>query len=301
MLEFMRLLSLLTIATSLTLTGGCASLGTRSPLLPLERSVVFQPAPYPAGDWRPDGLRCEDAWFEADDGTQLHGWYVDHPQPRGVALFCHGNAGNVTVLAETLRILNQRHRLAVMTFDYRGYGRSAGKPSEEGILQDARAARRWLATRTGTSESGIILMGQSLGGAVAIDLASHDGARALVVASTFTSLPDVAASHFPWLLPRWNMAMRLDSLKKIPNYSGPLLISHGDADEVIPLQHGERLYHAAPGPKRFYCQQGAGHNDPRGEEYRQMLEDFLTQVDAVSPWNDATASTDIIGRTRGAP
>lgn len=245
--------------------------------------MVFQPAPYPAGDWFPSGLAFEDAWFQADDGTQLHGWYVPHPHPRGVALFCHGNAGNVATWSETLRVLNERHRLAVMSFDYRGYGRSAGKPSESGILQDVRAARRWVAQRTDTSERDVILMGQSLGGAVAVDLASRDGARALVLASTFTSLPDVGAGHMPWLLPHWNMTMRLNSLSKIRQYPGPVLISHGDADEVIPFAQAQSLYEAAPGPKRFFREPGGEHNDPWSEAYHAALEEFLTFVDKASP------------------
>ncbi len=268
---------MLSIATALTC--GCRSLGPASPLRPVERAVVFQPAKYPAGNWTPDDLAFEDAWFEAEDGTKLHGWYVPHAQPRGVVLFCHGNGGNITVLAESLRILNQRHRLTVMSFDYRGYGRSEGKPSEAGILQDARAARGWLARRSAVAEPDIILMGQSLGGGVAVDLAARDGARALVLASTFTSLPDVGASHLPWLLPRWNMTMRMDSLSKIGQYHGPVLISHGDADEVIPFSQGEQLYAAAPGPKQFYRQPGGRHNDGRPEEYRVIFDEFLSTLE----------------------
>lgn len=259
--------------------GGCASLGPLSPLRPMEQAIVFQPAVHPAGDWSPAGLKFEDVWFESEDGTRLHGWLVDHPQPRGVALFCHGNGGNVTVLAELLQTLNSRHRLAVMTFDYRGYGRSAGQPSETGVIQDARAARKKLAERMKLPERDIILMGQSLGGAVAVDLAAADGARALVLSSTFTSLPAVGASHLPWLLPRWNMTMRMDSLAKIERYQGPVLISHGDADEVIPFSHGEALYAAVPGPKRFYREPGGKHNDPGTAAYRQVLEEFLASLD----------------------
>jgi hypothetical protein len=273
--------------------GGCASLGPVSPLLPVERAMVFQPVPYPRGNWTPTDLDAEDAWFAAEGGPKLHGWLVAHSQPRAVALLCHGNAGNMTVLADSLRILNIRHRLTVMTFDYRGYGRSAGKPSEAGILADARAARRWLAQRTGTPEQDIILMGQSLGGAVAVDLAAEDGARALILASTFTSLPDAAASHMPWMLPRWNMTMRLDSLSKIGKYPGPVLVSHGDADEIIPFTEGLKLYEAAPGTKRFYRESGGKHNDGRSEAYREAFEDFLTLVDklplpsANAPWHPA--------------
>ncbi len=176
-------------------------------------------------------------------------------------------------------ILNERHGLAVMTFDYRGYGRSEGKPTEAGIMQDAQAARRWLAARTGVAEYDIIVMGQSMGGAVAVDLAARDGARALILASTFTSLPDAGAEAMPFLLPHWNMTMRMNSLKKIRQYQGPVLISHGDADEIIPFSHGQKLYKAAPGRKQFFREVGGRHNDARSEEYRVAFEAFLTSLE----------------------
>jgi len=262
----------------LGLLSGCAHMGPLSPLAPLERKMIFHPAPFPEGNWEPHGLAHEDAWFEAEDGTSLHGWFVPHPDPIGVALFMHGNAGNISSRAQTLHVLNGRHRLSVLAFDYRGYGRSEGKPSERGILQDARAARAWLARRTGVPEQDIILMGRSLGGAVAVDLAAKDGARGLVLASTFTSLPDVGAHHFRWLPTSPLMSLRLNSLSKIRYYSGPLLQSHGDADRVIPYDLGQRLYEAAPGPKRFVTLPGGGHNDPRPETYRIALDEFLASL-----------------------
>lgn len=262
---------------------GCASLGVLSPLRPVERAIVFQGAKYPAGNWRPENLAVEDAWFEADDGTKLHGWFIDRTAPRGVVLFCHGNGDNITILTDKLRNLSEQHGLAVLTFDYRGYGRSEGAPSESGILQDARAARRWLAKRTRIDERAVILMGHSLGGAVAVDLAAKDGARALILESTFTSLPEVAATHLPWLAPRWNMTMQLNSASKLPSYAGPLLVSHGDADEVIPFEHGERLLQVAGGaPKRFFRERGGRHNDPRSADYDLALDDFLTLVASSS-------------------
>ena len=274
----------LVVALTLALSG-CAHLGRYSPLAPVERSLVFHPAPYPDGDWGPSGVYYEDAWFEAEDGTKLHGWFASHSHPRAVALFLHGNAGNITSRAETLDVLNDRHQLAVMTFDYRGYGRSKGKPSESGVLQDARAARAWLAERTGVRETDIVLMGRSLGGAVAVDLASKDGARGLVLASTFTSLPDVGAHHLPWLPTRFLMSQRLDSLSKIQHYNGPLLQSHGNADRVIPFEQGMQLFEAAPGPKRFVPIPGGDHNDPQTEEYRQALDEYLNSLPPVQAAN----------------
>jgi uncharacterized protein len=167
-----------------------------NPLGKIEKSLVFAPSPYPAGDWQPAGLAFEDAFFTAADGSRLHGWYVPHTQPRAVVLFCHGNAGNVALWADVLRILHDRMGVTAMGFDYRGYGRSEGTPSETGVLADGRAARTWLAHRAGIPEKQVVLMGRSLGGAVAVDLAA-DGARGLVLESTFTSMPEVGTRPCP--------------------------------------------------------------------------------------------------------
>jgi hypothetical protein len=270
------------LAATLPLVTGCAAMGPLSPLASSERQAVFQPAPYPLGNWQPAAIRPEECWFAAGDGTRLHGWYLPHPQPRATLLFCHGNAGNITLLADWLAVLNRQHGLSVMTLDYRGYGRSEGEPSEDGILQDARAARDWLARRQAIDPRDIVLMGQSLGGAVAIDLAAKDGARGLVVLSTFTALPDVALDHMPWLPAWWVMTMRLNSLEKIGDYSGPVLVSHGDADEVIPYDHGVALYQACPGPKRFVTLSGGRNNDPQPVAYHQALAEFLAGLPATT-------------------
>ena len=240
--------------------------------------MFFVPAKYPAGDWQPTTVVYEDANFQAADGTKLHGWYVPHENPRAHALLLHGNGGNVTIFAQTLRILNRRHGLAVLVFDYRGYGKSEGKPSEKGILLDARAARDWLAAKAGIAPADVVLLGQSLGGAVAVDLAASDGARGLVLASTFTSLPDAARWHIPWLPARTLMTMRLNSLAKIKDYHGPLLLSHGDADEMVPYEHGLALFSAAPGPKRMITVPGGKHNDEQPEEYRAAFDEFIASL-----------------------
>lgn len=142
----------------------------------LEDSLIYFPMRYPAGDWDQKSLPFEDAWFRSADGTQLHGWYVPHKAPRAVVLFCHGNAGNLSHRLPILEVLHERVGVSTLIFDYRGYGRSAGKPSEAGILADARAARRWLADREKIAEAEIVVLGESLGGAVAVDLAASDGA-----------------------------------------------------------------------------------------------------------------------------
>jgi fermentation-respiration switch protein FrsA (DUF1100 family) len=275
------------------LAPGCAALGKYSPTAGMERRGIFQPAKYPAGDWNPTAVLVQDAHFTADDGTKLHGWYVRHPQPKGHALLLHGNAGNVTLLAETLRVLNRRHQLAVLALDYRGYGKSEGTPSEEGLYQDARAARRWLAQTEKVAESDVILMGFSLGGAVAIELAAEDGARGLVLSSTFTSLPEVAQHHWPLVPMSLIVATKMNSLEKIKQYRGPLLISHGDADEVVPHAHGAALYAAAPGMKRFITVAGGKHNDPQPEEYRVALDQFLADLPPVGTTDVKAASVEV--------
>ena len=148
------------------------------PLAKLERSMLFFPVRYPSGNWHPDGLDFEDAWFQAADGTKLHGWYVPHAKPKATVLYCHGNGGNVAYWAGAAKELHDRAGVSVLLFDYRGYGRSEGEPYEAGVLADARAARSWLARREGIAEGQIVLLGRSLGGAVAVDLAATDGARA---------------------------------------------------------------------------------------------------------------------------
>jgi len=246
-----------------------------NPLAKIERSQVFVPSRYPIGIWQPAGLVYEDAWFTAVDGVRLHGWYVPHPRPRGVVLFCHGNAGNVAMWGSVLRMLHDRMGVTAMGFDYRGYGRSDGAPSEAGVLADARAARAWLAGRTGTAENQIVLMGRSLGGAVAIDLAAADGARGLILESTFTSLPEVAHAAMPWLPLRTVMQTQFNSLAKIRNYHGPLLQSHGTADRLVPFGLGRQLFDAANEPKQFVAIPSADHNDPQTEEYYTALFEFL--------------------------
>jgi uncharacterized protein len=241
----------------------------------LENSLIFYPSPYPEGIWHPPGLRFEDVTFPSADGTRLHGWYVPCKEARGSVLFCHGNAGNITNREEILRRLHDIARVTVFIFDYRGYGRSQGKPNEKGVLDDARAARAWLARREGIAENRLILMGESLGGAVAVDLAAEKGARGLILESTFTSLADVGAYHFPWLPVRLLLRTRLDAEAKIKRYHGPLLESHGDADTIVPYQFGRRLFDAANEPKQFITFPGGEHNALRSRQYYEELGRFI--------------------------
>jgi fermentation-respiration switch protein FrsA (DUF1100 family) len=244
-------------------------------------TFIFFPSKYPDGDWEPIGLEFEDAWFEAEDGSKLHGWYVPAKNPRAVVLFAHGNAGNLTHRIDTLEALANRLGASVLIFDYRGYGRSGGSPSTTGILADARAARRWLASRAEISESQIVLMGESIGGAVAIHLAAEDGARGLIVENVFSSLADVGAHHYPFLPVNLVMRGDLNNVSQIGKYHGPLLQFHGDADSIVPFELGQKVFAAASEPKRFVVIAGGDHNDPRsGTAYRE-LDRFLAALPPV--------------------
>lgn len=244
-------------------------------MMAFEKSLVFFPIQYPDGEWSPPGLVFEDAWFTATDGTKLHGWYVPADEPRAHLIYAHGNAGNLSHRWPNLKRFHDELDVDVLIFDYRGYGRSEGDPSEQGIIADAEAARKWLAEKAGIDESEIVLYGESLGGGVMVDLASRLAPRGLILESTFPSLPDVAAYHYPLIPVRLLMRTRLDSVSKIGNYHGPYLQGHGDADSIIPYTLGQQLFERANEPKHFVTLEGHDHNDPMPKEWIAAMEEFL--------------------------
>ncbi len=253
----------------------------KSPGRSIDEQVLFFPSKFPAGDWPPKGLDFEDVWFSADDGTRLHGWFCPCDAPRAAVLYCHGNGGNVAYCSRDLALLQRRLRVSVLAFDYRGYGRSQGTPTVEGILRDARAARQILAKRVGLGAADLVLMGRSLGGAVAVRLASEAAPRGLVLESTFSSLRDVASEHYPgvaWLVP----SEKLNSVSAISRYRGPLLQSHGDADRTISFASGRKLFLAAKGAKKFVTIPGGDHNDPQTDEYYGELDRFIEGLPQVA-------------------
>jgi fermentation-respiration switch protein FrsA (DUF1100 family) len=189
----------------------------------------------------------------------------------------HGNGGNITYTWPDLRLISERLQATVFAFDYRGYGRSKGTPSERGLLMDARAARRWLADRASVAEHEIILYGRSLGGGVAVELAASDGAKALILESTFTSLPAVANDALP-LWPGLLMFNRYNSLSKIADYHGPLLLAHGDTDEIVPFEHGQALFAAANEPKQFVRIPKGDHNWAPTQQSVEALDAFITSL-----------------------
>ncbi len=247
----------------------------------LERWLVF-PAPRVAeSEWNPPDLEFEDVYFTSHDGVRLHGWYVPHPQPRATILYSHGNGECVPHLASRLRVLNQSIGATVFAWDYRGYGRSAGQAHESNVIPDARLAQEWLANRTGISADHVVLLGRSLGGAVSVALAAEYPIRGLVLDRTFSCLLDTAAHNFPWLPVRWVMQNRFSSAKRIRNYHGPLLQTHGTADEIVPLAMGKQLFDASPSKQKHFIEIPNGnHNGPLPDYCYKALAEFL---DALPP------------------
>ena len=245
----------------------------------LERWLVF-PAPKTTDDdWQVENLPREDVYFSTTDGTLLHGWYVPHPQPRAKVLYCHGNGECVPHLARRLQVLHERIGVTVFAWDYRSYGRSQGTPHETNVIPDARAAQLWLATRTGIRPEQVVLIGRSLGGAVAVALAADYGCRGLVLDRTFSELTDAAAHNFPWLPVRLIMRNRFSSIEKIRLYDGPLLQSHGTADAVVPYEQGRRLFNASPSlDKRFIEVPDGNHNGPLPDYCYDELIEFLERM-----------------------
>ena len=252
-------------------------------LLLLENWFLYLPTTA-AQDWiaPPPGLDPEDVELTAADGTPLHAWWSAPPDwtpERGALLRCPGNAGNLSYRGQdALEWKRQRHT-AVLLIDYPGYGHSAGKPSEAGCYAAADAAYDWLVNEKTVPAGRVLLYGESLGGAIAVDLASRRPHRALIVVSSFTSFPDMAQVRFPFLPGRYFVTNRLDSLSKIGRCPGPVFIAHGTADTLIPFSQGERLYAAATAPnKRFYQMVGLDHNQVDPLMYEPLMK-FLAECE----------------------
>ena len=247
-----------------------------------ERSQMFLPEAYPSGIWNPGtfGVEAEDVWFESADGTPLHGWWMPAKRARGTVLYCHGNAGNITGQITAYRYL-QRFRLNVFAFDYRGYGRSEGRPSEAGVLADAHAAHDLLRVRFGVCDSELVIYGHSLGGAIAVDCAVHRPAAGLVVQSSFTDTREVARERFGSVPVHWIAVRRFRSIDKVRDLDLPKLIIHGTEDGTIGHSIGERLFEAAAEPKHWVSVPRAGHSDVHrhgGLALRRALRKFFNQV-----------------------
>ncbi len=224
-------------------------------------------------------LAYEDVSFNAEDGVRLQGWYVAPKDPDGpVLLWTHGNAGNLSHRAENIALIQKELGAGVFIFDYRGYGQSEGRPSEEGLYADGRAAYAWLIERV--PHERIFLFGRSLGAAVVVKLAVEGKkARGLILESPFESTLAMGKKMFPFLPVGWLISAKFDSAAMIPKVKTPLFVLHGDKDGIVPYAQGLRLYEAAGSShKRFFTIKGAGHNDTYytgGAPYWAAWREFL--------------------------
>lgn len=242
-----------------------------------EKGIVFFPDPYLVGTPRDVDLDYADMWFTAADGVRLHGWWVPRPGSPAVLWF-HGNAGNISHRLENLALLWRLVKVQVFIFDYREYGRSAGEISRAGTFLDAAAAYQCVTTELGVRASEVVLFGRSLGSALALDLALQQPARSLILESAFTSSQEMMQLYAPWLGHRQPQGPAYDNLGRIHQLNIPVLIIHGEDDEVIPVAMGQRLFAAAPKPKELYLIPQAHHNDTYnigGDSYFARFRQFV--------------------------
>ena len=247
-----------------------------------EYQQVYCPSRVMERDGAHLGCPFEDVFLIASDGTQLHSWFFPARPGAGRArmalLLMHGNAGNISDRLEFCRAWLELG-LNVFLFDYRGYGRSDGQPSEAGTYLDAEAAYDWLRQK-GFGPANIIALGKSLGGGIASELALRKPLGGLILQSTFTNIPDLAGELFPWLPIRWLSTIKYDTLQKLPRIRIPVLVVHSREDALVRYAHAERNFAAANEPKSLLEISG-GHTsvlEAGREDYLRGLECYLTSL-----------------------
>ena len=252
----------------------------------LLNTFLYFPEKHLDGTPADEGLAHVDVEFQAEDGERLHGWWIRTESQPALAhvLHFHGNAGNISHRLFEARLLAAAG-LDVFLFDYRGYGRSSGRPSEQGTYRDARAARQALLRQEGAAAGRVIYVGESLGGAVAVNEALESPPLGLVLRSTFTSLRAMARLHYPFV-PSAFVPDAYPSLERVPQIRCPVLVIHGERDDIAPFSHGETLFSAAPEPKQFHRVPGAGHNDLialEGSRYAEVIASWVATLTRQAP------------------
>ena len=222
------------------------------------------------------GLNFQNVEFFTEDKVRLHGWFIPGKNAKRTVLFFHGNAGNISHRLESIEIFH-RLELNVFIIDYRGYGQSEGKISEQGTYRDAEAAWNYLINTQGINEQEIIIFGRSLGASIASWLASKHTPAALIIESAFTSIPSMGQRFYPFLPVRWLTHFKYDTKQYVKNISCPVMVAHSKNDEIIPYDEGREIFDAATEPKQFLEMRG-GHNDGflvSGPTYIEGLRSFI--------------------------
>jgi fermentation-respiration switch protein FrsA (DUF1100 family) len=258
---------------------GAIYLGVLIVLLLLENALVYHPS-RETDSWEPPpaNVVVEEVWVQTPDGTRIHGWWFPCEGAKGALLYAHGNAGNLSHRGPVAPFLMQALGTSVLLFDYPGYGKSTGKPSEAGCYAATDAMYDWLTQTQHLPPENIILFGKSLGGGPATELAVRRAHRALVLVKCFTSIPDMAQSQFPFLPARWLVRNRFDNLEKIGKCTRPVVIAEAERDEMIPNWMGHKLYEAAHEPKRYFLLENSSHNDVLPASFLTGLADFLRET-----------------------
>lgn len=252
-----------------------AVIGILAVVMGFENSLLYFPVRELASSPEAHGLRADELALSTEDGEALAGWWIRGAGRRAV-LFFHGNAGNAADRLDRARILNRRFGLDVFLVDYRGYGRSTGSPSEDGLARDARAVLA-AARERGFPPDRIVLFGESLGSAVAARLASEAPVGAVILETPFLSVPEMARVHYPWV-PAFLIRSRFDNASRVGSIAAPKLFLVAERDEIVPPEQGRRLHALASEPKTLFVIPGASHNDTYvagGEAYWKAVGDFL--------------------------
>ncbi len=240
---------------------------------------VFYPERDHVGDPSDAGLEYRDVTFRSATGTPLHGWFLPAPGATYTVLYCHGNAGNISHRVDAVKQFVDRG-LSVFVFDYSGYGKSGGRVGERATYADVGGAWDWLVAEQGVSPSSIIIVGRSLGTAIAIDLATEVSPAAVILEAPFTSAVEMGARAYPWLPVRYVLSIRYDSARKMPDVRAPKLFVHSLEDATIPYGMGKRLYNKAMGKKTWVRVRGA-HDEPYllpGSAYERAFDELLASL-----------------------
>lgn len=251
-------------------TIGCGS--------PIESGLIY----FPSRDvlFTPENvhLEYEDIFMQTKDGVRVHAWYIPCQEATATMLWFHGNAGNIGDRVDHLKVYHNRWKVNQMIVEYRGYGKSEGRVSEEGTYEDGRAAVRYLTSEKGVSPDKLFIFGRSLGSAVAVQMALESPCAGLMLEAPFTSVRDMAKTHYPLLGHIYPLRIRYDSIGKLDRIHVPLLILHGDQDTIVPVEMGKRLFRAANEPKTYFTIRNAGHNDiliRMDKLYHETVQDFI--------------------------
>ncbi|MFL5341499.1 MAG: alpha/beta hydrolase [Gemmataceae bacterium] len=266
-----RIALLAAVLSVLTLAGYGIAVAV---MLSIEPSLVYMPT-RPNKEWKNKPIaEIQDVTLHTGDGA-MHAWYLPAEKPDLALLLCHGTGGNLSIRGQGMPEYRERFHASVLVFDYPGYGKSDGEPTEAGCYAAADAAYDFLVKDRGFKPENVVIYGESLGGGVAVDLASRRKHGALMLVNTFANLPEVAQRLYQWLPVTLLMNNRFDSESKIGKCHAPLFLTHGSADRLIPVSHSLRLFEKANNPKRYLLRDGKDHEDRLGPDGLEKIADFL--------------------------